>query len=85
MMSNKLKQTFNLRQAGNRYCTGHSTSLHSPYKTFAQSHPYSGGTISWFLVKPPWPSPTLEAQTVSFQINPYAGGTNSCFLKASLR
>jgi len=52
MMSEK--QTLNLRQAGNNTIDIPLAALHgySPSKIFAQSHPYSGGTISCFL-KPP--------------------------------
>jgi len=86
------KQSLNLRQAGNN--TTHITlaNVHRSSKTSAQSHPYSGGTISCFLkphlhwrYKPLSKAiPTQEVQRVDFYINPYVGSRNSCFLKASL-
>jgi len=45
------KQTLNLRQGGNNTISIPLAGVHrySPSETFAQSHPYSGGTISCFL------------------------------------
>jgi len=70
------KQTLDLRQAGNNTIDIPLATIHgySQSKTFAQSRPYSEGTISCFL-KPPlcWRyeqflyklTRTLEVQTVA--------------------
>jgi len=41
----------------------------------SKANPYAAGTNSCFLNQ----LPTLEVQTVAFEINPNAGGTSLCW------
>jgi len=74
------KQMLNFRQVGNNTVDIPLATLHgySLSKTFAQSHPYSGGTISCYLKS----LLRWRCKQFLYKSTPCAGGTNSYFLKA---